>query len=133
MVVLVILCCIIIVAIVIAALKFDKDLTEFEPITDEELLLLQLVDEKYYADLLTYVRTFSISIEFQDYIANKKDALKAISYYICIQAAKKEKEKREKWEKENLIVEQRPIDENRLSHQDKMILASIKRFQKSQD
>lgn len=102
-------------------ISYDE-LNDYEPITDDELLLLSLVDDRYHVDLLEYARTLRMSIELQDYLKDKKDALSAISYYMLAQAMKKEQEKKEKWKNES----QSPKDKEALTHNERMILQRLK-------
>ena len=113
---------IIVAGFIVAALftvYFNYDpLVEHEPITDEELLLLTLVDDKHQPALLTYVRTLNMSNDLQDYLKDKKEALESISYYMLTQSAKVEQEKKDKWEKSRVD----PKVQSCLSYNERMIL-----------
>jgi hypothetical protein len=81
---------------------FIDPLKKFEPVTDEELLLLTVVSEDQYKNLLSYIRTLNMSIELQNYLSNKKDALESISYFMMLKAARIEQEKKKRWESERV-------------------------------
>lgn len=95
----------------VAAWLYDP-LDEYEPVTDEELLLLTVVDEKYYVDLLDYVRTLRMSPELQDYLKDRKESLESISYFLLTQMSMKEQEKRERFEMEARQPSNRPLTRN---------------------
>lgn len=104
----------------IVVLSLSRDpLKKFEPITDDELLLLACIDEEFYEDLLTYVRTLIMTARLQEYLSNKKELLEAISYFIMLNVATQEKEKKEDWER-NKAEMSAP-----LSHTDKIILQRL--------
>lgn len=85
---------IIVVIGLIAWLKKDP-LSRFEPVSDDELLLLTIVPEDMYEDLLTYARTLKMSERLQTYLSDKKDCLDALSYFMLIQSAKEEQKRKE--------------------------------------
>lgn len=114
---------IITIACTIAAIRYDH-LLEYEPISNEELLLLTLVDEEFYTQLLEYVRTMNMSLDLQNYLRDKKDVLESISYYMLTRVAQSEQEKKERWEKDRA----NPKAVSSLSHNEKMILQRIKRW-----
>ncbi len=61
-----------------------------------------------------------MSAKLQDYLSDKKDALEAISYYMLIQSAKKEQEKKE-------VLYNDVLEQNRqLKHTEKLILNRLK-------
>jgi hypothetical protein len=95
-------------------------LDDFEPVTDEELRLLSLIDEKLYVDLLTYVRTMKMSSALSEYLSTRKEILEAISYYMMLHVARAENEKRRQWAEERSNVV-RP-----LTHIDRLILSRVK-------
>lgn len=110
-------------AIVALVLEFRRDpLRIYEPISDEEMLLLTFVDEEFYEPLIKYLRTLEMSSELQDFLKDKKPALEAISYYMLISSAREEQRKRDKWEQQRI----EPRDNSKLSHTEKMILNRIK-------
>lgn len=100
----IILCSIIMLCICVKKLwtLLSDPLWEFEPITDDEALLLTVVDEKHYADLLRYARTMEMSQELQSHLKDDKLALESISYYMLCKAAKIENDKKERWVKESV-------------------------------
>lgn len=105
--------------------RYDP-LYRYEPVTEEELLLLTLVEDQFYPDLLTYMRTLEMSPELQDYLKDKKDVLESISYFMMTQAAKSEQEKRERLERDRM----RSKDESQLSHNERMILRRLRAWSK---
>jgi hypothetical protein len=122
-----ILLSLLVVAIILFAgivyyLKRDP-LRSFEPIDDEELLLLSTIDESFYADLLIYLRTLQMSAKLQDYLKDRRDALESISYFMMLKAARSEDEKRKKWEEERVTSKRDP---RTLSHIEKVILSRLK-------
>ena len=105
-------------------LRRNKDpMQRFEPISNDELLLLSSFDDDLIEDVLTYIRTMSMSVRLQDHLSDKKELLETLSYFMLLQAAKQECEKKEQWEKER---QDRP--RARPSHVEKMILQGIKRI-----
>lgn len=100
-------------------------LSKFEPITDDELLLLSIIDESFYEDMLVYARTMKMSIELEDYLSDKKDILETLSYYMMLQFAKIEKEKKEQFESS---AQGQHVEKKQLSHNEKLILQRIKMF-----
>lgn len=107
---------------VVYYLKRDP-LRSFEPVDDEELLLLSTIDESFYADLLIYLRTLQMSARLQDHLKDRRDALESISYFMMLKAARSEDEKRKKWEEERVASKRDP---KTLSHIEKMILSRLK-------
>lgn len=103
-------------------------LSKFEPITDDELLLLSTIDESFYEDMLVYTRTMKMSIELEDYLSDKKDILEALSYYMMLQFAKIEKDKKEQFE---ITAQNEKIEKTQLSHNEKLILQRIKMYDES--
>jgi hypothetical protein len=74
----IIICC----ALTLVTVLYLRFFRKQDPrLTDEEIMLLSLVDEQHYDDLLHYIRTFEMSAELSDYLATNKMALKALSYY----------------------------------------------------
>lgn len=118
----IIIASIFLVALIITAYRYDP-LVKFEPITDQELMLLSLIDEDFYVDLLEYIRTMNMSSRLQDHLKDKTEALKSIKYYMLTQAALTEHEKRSRWEKER----KEPKDPSLLSHNERMILQRLKK------
>lgn len=116
---------ILLVCLVIGLIKkrFDDPLQKYEPVTDDELLLLTLIDESYYGDLLFYVRTMTMTPALQDYLADKKNVLEALSYYMLLQSARIEQEKKDKWQNERIEMPRV------IPHNEKMILQKLKKFQ----
>lgn len=109
---------------VIYILKFDElSLSEFEPFTDEELMLLSLVEEKYYRQLIIYIRTLSMDPALQEALKDNKQALEAISLYLLLDIARKDIEKKERALKER--SESKP--EEHLSYFEKQILKRVKK------
>lgn len=105
-------------------LKFDDfSLSEFEPFTDEELMLLSLVDEKYYRQLIIYIRTLEMDPALQEALKDNKQALEAISLYLLLDIARKDIKK-----KEHVLKERsEPKPEEHLSHFEKQILMRLKK------
>ena len=98
---------------------FVDPLEKYEPISDDEFLLLTVVDESLYEDLLCYTRTMLMSVRLQDFLSDKKDALESISYYMMLQVLKSEQEKKEKWQRDRgAVVTNR-------AHNEKMILKRL--------
>lgn len=117
------LCILIVCIVMIIIIRIQKKdpLSVFEPVSDDEILLLTTIDdESLYADVLTYVRTLAMSQKLQAYLAEKKEVLDAVSYYMLLQAAKKEEEKKKTWES------LRGVEKHSATHIEKEILKRIK-------
>lgn len=103
--------------------RFDDDpLSDFEPITEEELLILSVVDEAHYVDLLRYIRTMEMSPGLQVYLSNEKKALESISYYLMLRVLRQEDHKKREWERARISDTIAPK-----THLDRGILAGIRR------
>ena len=102
--------------------KSYNPLEKFEPISDDEALLLTIVSDELQVDLLTYARTMVMSGALQVFLSDKKDALESVSYYMLLQTVKKEQDKKDKWEQDR-VAPAAPRN-----HNEKMILQRLKRF-----
>jgi len=109
--------------VVFIYVRYDP-LSKYEPISEEEMLLLTLVDEEFFPHLLEYVRTLRMSIELQDHLKDRKESLESISYFMLVQAARSEQEKKDRWEKDRSSRK----NESLLSHNERMILQRLKRW-----
>lgn len=78
--------------------NIDKEIDKFEPLSDYELLLLSEFDDKYYVDVLTYVRTLQMSDALQSHLNANKDALVVISEYMALQITREQIQKKKQWE-----------------------------------
>ncbi len=94
--------CIVVVCIVGAAFFMLKAPTiqtidEFDDITDNERLLINLVPEIHQYDMLLYARTLELTPELQSFILDKKEILDSISWFMLAKVAEHDAEKRQKW------------------------------------
>lgn len=67
-------------------------------VTDDEQLLLTLVEPSLQIDLLTYVRTMTMTRKLQEALNEDKDVLDAVSFYMLLQTARAEESRRKKAE-----------------------------------
>lgn len=106
--------------------RLTKRLEAFEPISEEELTMLSYIDEKYYVDMLTYVRQMTMSVELQEYLAQRKDLLEAVSYYMLLQTLRADISRREEWEKNKSTGTPK-------THVERMILKRLQSAQKNDE
>jgi len=109
---------------VIFVLGRKNKLSDYEPISEDEMLLISIVDEKFWTQMLDYTRTMRMSPGLMDYIKDKKEVLEAINYFVLLQSAKKEKELKENWQN----GENGNLQKQEITHNEKMILQRLSRW-----
>jgi hypothetical protein len=105
------------------AWALSDPLQKFEPLTDDELLLLTCFDEDYYEDVIVYIRTYNISRRLQSYLATNKLALETLGYYISLKSTHDDVEKKKKFNITDISSQSR-------SDVDKKVMNSLNRLKK---
>lgn len=104
--------------------KYYDYLKKFRPLTEDEELLLTLVEEKkLHPDLIEYSRSMKLTPELRKYLDDDEDLLEALSYHMYAKFILAEKDK------ENELIQNVSKLRKPLSFAEKRILAGIKRME----